>query len=131
VGKTLISTYIAAFNPEDTPTNPKILRAIPTIRAGTTKDKACIIIKDTTPTLLSPKVLNTANSKFLVSIDTNKRLYKSIKLSINKINTIMLRITPKNMAPNLNSNNSDKTGRSIYTGYTPKSLAILLATYEI
>lgn len=101
VGNTEISTSKIPFKALETITNPTILRVNPITKAGNTNDKAYTKIKDTTPTLFNPKVLNTASSKFLVSTETNNKLYKSIKLNINRINTIIFKITPKNIAPNL------------------------------
>lgn len=130
VGKTDISTSKIPFKALETIIKPKILKVNPITKAGKTNDNAWTRIKDTTPTLFKPNVLKTASSKFLVSTETNNKLYKSIKLNIKRINTIIFKITPKNIAPNLVPNSSYNTGNSISIGYTPSFLEIILAFFE-
>ena len=71
------------------------------------------------PTLFNPRVLRTANSKILVSIDTRSRLYSSISDKTNRIKIIMLRTIPKNSPVDLDFDKLPKTGNSIVIGYTP------------
>ena len=71
------------------------------------------------PTLFNPRVLRTANSKILVSIDTRSRLYSSISDKTNNTKIIMLRTIPKNSPVNLDLDKLLKTGNSIVIGYTP------------
>jgi len=102
------------------------------------------------PTLFNPRVLRTANSKILVSIDTRSRLYSSISDKINNISIdtrsrlyssisdktnnikiIMLRTIPKNSPVNLDLDKLPKTGNSIVIGYTPSYYTMLDASLVI
>ena len=83
------------------------------------------------PTLFNPRVLRTANSKILVSIDTRSRLYSSISDKTNNIKIIMLRTIPKNSPVNLDLDKLPKTGNSIVIGYTPSYYTMLDASLVI
>lgn len=83
------------------------------------------------PTLFNPRVLRTANSKILVSIDTSSRLYSSISDKTNNIKIIMLRTIPKNSPVNLDLDKLPKTGNSIVIGYTPSYYTMLDASLVI
>ena len=83
------------------------------------------------PTLFNPRVLRTANSKILVSIDTRSRLYSSISDKTNRIKIIMLRTIPKNSPVNLDLDKLPKTGNSIVIGYTPSYYTMLDASLVI
>ena len=79
------------------------------------------------PTLFKPRTLSTPISKVLVSTETNNKLYKSISDNKNNINTIILNIIPKYIYYYLSDYNSFNTGKSIFMGYTPKSVAMFEA----
>ena len=83
------------------------------------------------PTLFNPRVLRTANSKILVSIDTMSRLYISISDKTSRIKIIMLRTIPKNSPVNLDLDKLPKTGNSIVIGYTPSYYTMLDASLVI
>ena len=83
------------------------------------------------PTLFNPRVLRTANSKILVSIDTRSRLYSGISDKTNNIKIIMLRTIPKNSPVNLDLDKLPKTGNSIVIGYTPSYYTMLDASLVI